>query len=76
MPAEYATYRRLRAAAFRRRRCREMFGWSDAEYDAASARFCDWAIAFAGAEDEGHARRQRAEVERRQRELLERAGRG
>ena len=63
MPAEYAIYLRLRTRALRRRRCRELFGWSDEEYDAASARFCDWALAFARAEEEGISARIRREAE-------------
>lgn len=72
MPPEWFDYVRLRAAALRRRTCRELFGWSDEEYDAAPARFCDWAMAFSRAEAEGHRKRTEREIERRGRE----AGRG
>lgn len=62
MPREFVTYVRLRTAAGRRRRCRELFGWTDEEYDKAPARFCDWALAFATAETEGYTARAKREA--------------
>lgn len=65
MPAAWATYVRLRTIGHRRRRCRELFDWSDEDYAAAEARFCDWALAFDAAEQEGRMKRAKAEAEAR-----------
>jgi hypothetical protein len=41
----------LRAKANRKARLKAMFAWTDEDYQAAPARFCDWALGFAEMEE-------------------------